>query len=217
MPSEGYQLEGKITLDDTNSLITSLHDESIRREEFKEVKEKVFEVKNPTQYIFVNKSLHMNPGKVAAQIAHAQEELLSSIIQLGGKIFENYKKFINQNPRTVIVLEAKDTDELYKIVNYLESCDIVTGVYVDEGGEDYLLEPTAFATEYVDKEDPRINLIFKNFKLYQYFDKESWDELRNICFEHWGDTFSGKLKNSLRDFLQKKTGCGSFLYWKEEE
>lgn len=172
---------------------------------------KLEEVKNPTQYVFVNKSLKMDPGKVAAQVAHAQEELLHELIQIGGEEFERYKKFISQNPRTTIILEVKDTAELYKVVSYLESCKIRVGIYVDEKGEDYLLEPTAFATEYVDKEDSRINLIFRNFNLYRYFDKESFNELRSICFNHWEDIFATKLKNDLRDFLQKKTGCGSFL------
>lgn len=131
--------------------------------------EKQNEMKNPTMYFFVNKSLNMNPGKVAAQIAHAQEELMWDVLTCDKNAIEKYKKLMNQNPRTVIVLDAKDSEELYKISSYLSSCEIRSGIYVDEKGEDYLLEPTVLATDYVDKEDPRTKIIFDNFPLYRSY------------------------------------------------
>lgn len=130
---------------------------------------KLEQIKNPTQYVFINKSLTMNPGKVAAQVAHAQEELYYVIFKC--KTQQEIEKFIehmNQNPRTTIVLEVKDSDELYKVNSYLESCGICTGIYVDEKGENYLLEPTCLITEYVEKEDNRIKTIFSNFSLYVF-------------------------------------------------
>ncbi len=131
--------------------------------------DKLTEVKNPVMYVFVNKGLNMNAGKVAAQVAHAQEELFTDILDNADNELRDFQyKCMRQNPRTVIILEAKDTDELYKINSYLESCDIYTGIYTDEGSADgeYMLEPTAIACQYLDKCDPRTETIFKMFKLY---------------------------------------------------
>lgn len=132
--------------------------------------DKITETKNPVMYVFVNKGLKMNAGKVAAQVAHAQEELFAEILDNGDNKLRDFQfKCMKQNPRTVIILEAKDTDELYKINSYLESCDIWTGIYVDEGSAngDYMLEPTALACQYLDKCDPRTETIFKMFNLYK--------------------------------------------------
>lgn len=132
--------------------------------------DKITETKNPVMYVFVNKGLKMNAGKVAAQVAHAQEELFAEILDNGDNKLRDFQfRCMKQNPRTVIILEAKDTDELYKINSYLESCDIWTGIYVDEGSAngDYMLEPTAIACQYLDKCDPRTETIFKMFNLYK--------------------------------------------------
>lgn len=139
------------------------------------IENKLNEIKNPVMYVFVNKGLKMNTGKVSAQVAHAQEELFTELRHLGGEAWEHHLNCMSQNPRTVIILEAKDTDELYKINSYLESCDIITGIYVDEGSADgdYMLEPTAVACEYLDKCDPRTETIFKMFKLYTYEEQEN--------------------------------------------
>lgn len=138
------------------------------------IENKLNQIKNPVMYVFVNKGLKMNAGKVAAQVAHAQEELFTELRHLGGETWEHHLNCMCQNPRTVIILEAKDTDELYKINSYLESCDISTGIYVDEGSAtgDYMLEPTAMACEYLDKCDPRTETIFRMFKLYTQEESE---------------------------------------------
>lgn len=139
------------------------------------IENKLNEIKNPVMYVFVNKGLKMNTGKVSAQVAHAQEELFTELRHLGGEAWEHHLNCMGQNPRTVIILEAKDTEELYKINSYLESCDIITGIYVDEGSadSDYMLEPTAMACEYLDKCDPRTETIFRMFKLYTYEEQEN--------------------------------------------
>jgi len=123
---------------------------------------------NPTQYIFINKACYLNVGKAIAQASHAQEELFVDLLDNStNEERDFFYKCMRQNPRTIIILETQDTEELYKINSYLESCGIRTGIYVDEIGENYSLEPTAMATTYVDKEDPRMKLIFSNFKLYR--------------------------------------------------
>lgn len=124
---------------------------------------------NPTQYIFVNDSLDLSFGKVAAQIAHAQEELTAEYLK--GDI-DDYRELLEQNPRTTIVLACEDADQMYKIASYVESVGLKTGIYVDEGGDGYILEPTAMAVEYVEKDDPRIAPLFSKFELY----KRHWAE-----------------------------------------
>lgn len=148
-------------------------DGNLLKESVKRLEEKVLETKNPVMYVFVNKGLKMNAGKVSAQVAHAQEELFVEILDNGDNELRDFQfKCMKQNPRTVIVLEAKNTEELYKINSYLESCNIFTGIYVDEGSADgdYMLEPTAIACQYLDKCDPRTETIFKMFNLFEYED-----------------------------------------------
>lgn len=151
-------------------------DGNLLKESVKRLEEKVLETKNPVMYVFVNKGLKMNAGKVSAQVAHAQEELFVEILDNGDNELRDFQfKCMKQNPRTVIVLEAKNTEELYKINSYLESCNIFTGIYVDEGSADgdYMLEPTAIACQYLDKCDPRTETIFKMFRLYTYEEQEN--------------------------------------------
>lgn len=162
------------TTDFVNNRIEELNEERIKDrdaifESLDRIEDKVSEIKNPVMYMFVNKGLNMNAGKVAAQVAHAQEELFTELRHMGGEAWEHHLNCMAQNPRTVIVLEVQDTDELYKVNSYLESCDITTGIYVDEGSAtgDYMLEPTAIACEYLDKADERTQLIFRMFKLYE--------------------------------------------------
>lgn len=133
---------------------------------------------NPTQYIFVNDSLELSFGKAAAQIAHAQEELTYEYLTHYKDNLDDYRELLEQNPRTVIVLACPDSETLYKVANYVESLDLLTGIYVDECGEGYILEPTAMAIEYVEKDDPRLTPLFSKFELYK--PKESWAE-ESMC------------------------------------
>lgn len=165
------------TTDFVNNRIEELNEERMKDrdailESLDRIENKAFEIKNPVMYVFVNKGLNMNAGKVAAQVAHAQEELFTELRHMGGEAWEHHLNCMTQNPRTVIILEVQDTDELYKVNSYLESCDITTGIYVDEGSAtgDYMLEPTVIACEYLDKADERTQLIFRMFKLFKYED-----------------------------------------------
>lgn len=156
--------------------VSAIQDVHVTREEFNKVKDavdKLTEIKDPVMYAFVNKGLNLIPGKVAAQALHAQEELFTEIMEYApGETRRFHLNCAKRNPRTVIVLEVKNTDELYKVENYLRSCEIRTGIYVDEQGENYRLEPTAMVTQYLDKSDPRIEKIFGMFDLYKPEDFE---------------------------------------------
>lgn len=166
------------TTEFVNNKIEKLNEERMKDrdaifESLDRIEDKVSEIKNPVMYAFVNKGLKMDAGKIAAQVAHAQEELFTELRRVGDKSWEHHLDCMTKTPRTVIILEAKDTDELYKINSYLESCGLVTGIYVDEGSAsgDYILEPTALACEYLDKCDSRTELIFKMFNLYKEEDE----------------------------------------------
>lgn len=128
---------------------------------------------NPTQYIFVNDSLELGFGKAAAQIAHAQEELTWEYLTHHKDQLDDYREILETNPRTVIVLACPNAETMYKIANYVESINLLTGIYVDECGENYILEPTAMAIEYVEKDDPRLTPLFSKFELYK---PERWAE-----------------------------------------
>ncbi len=160
-------------------------DGELLKESVKRLEDKVYEVKNPVTYILVNKGLGMRPEKISAQVAHAQEELFVEILNSNDNELRDFQfKCMKQNPRTVIVLEVSDTDQLYKAVNYFESCGLICGIYVDEGSAngDYLLEPTAVAVQYLDKADPRTETIFKIFKLYKEEDETRKHHSR---VRHW--------------------------------
>ena len=173
----------KVEISEPESMIQDVH---VRREEFDKVKDavdKLTEIKDPVMYAFVNKGLNLIPGKVAAQVMHAQEELFTEIMEYApGETRRFHLNCAKRNPRTIIVLEVKNTEELYKVENYLRSCEIRTGIYVDERGENYRLEPTAMVTQYLDKADPRIEKIFGMFDLYKPEDFEEQAKYNHQAF-----------------------------------
>lgn len=170
-------------------------------------------MKNPTMYVFVNKACKMSPGKMAAQVAHAQEELFFEIFKYGDEEKKKeYLEILNQNPRTVIVLEAENEETLYNINAYLESCKLTSGIYVDEKGDNYLLKPTAMAVEYVDKTDPRIEIIFQNFPLYEYVD-EIYGDLYQLYMEESDVAFGRKSRRILREIKRLCLKKGARYPW----
>jgi peptidyl-tRNA hydrolase len=114
-------------------------------------------MRSPTVYIFINKSLNMSVGKVAAQAAHA----MSLVPNLASK-----QHWLSGPPRTVIILQARDEQQLSNIRIYLSERSIDTYSVVDEGVnevDEYVM--TAMATGVLDKTD--VAPIFKRFKVYR--------------------------------------------------
>ena len=117
----------------------------------------------PVLYMFVNKSLGMSGGKIAAQAAQAavgatsisDKKLLDDWWGLGGH-------------HTTYVLEARDEEHIYNIERYLEDRGFDSFVMIDEGMTEVdNLTATALAVEIVDKDDPHVAATFMSFKLYR--------------------------------------------------
>lgn len=109
-------------------------------------------------YVLVNTSLQMTPGKVSAQVAHAISGLFSK-----NRESVKVQNWFVYNPRAVIVLDGGSEEDLKRLAKYLKNNDITNYSYVDEGERFHV---TALAVEPLDREDSRIQTIFKQFSLY---------------------------------------------------
>lgn len=118
-------------------------------------------MKNPIIYIVINGELKMSPGKAAAQAVHASMTLgVNSISDFG-----------SQQKRTVIVLEAKNTEQIKNLEEYLSLSDIDADYYIDEGvNEVDAYSATALAAFIGDNHDygvkEELRKIFEAFPLY---------------------------------------------------
>lgn len=121
---------------------------------------------HPIIYIIINGELKMSAGKVASQAAHA-------VMSLGQ---EAQFMFLSSNRRTVIVLEAKNAEQIKNLDQYLSNEGIGSIYYIDEGVNE--IDPysvTALAVSPIEKDDLRSREIFENFPLYgQKGDKRLW-------------------------------------------
>lgn len=100
------------------------------------------------QFVIVPREPKMSAGKIASQVAHATFMALENqhgYRKIGGEkmIIESWKK----NGMCVIVLECKDSLELFGIAKYLEQWDMPHHLYIDEGITEVSMgTPTALAT-----------------------------------------------------------------------
>lgn len=111
----------------------------------------------PTIYIFMNKSLGMSAGKLAAQSAHVMAEALT---------IKNQNDWWSAPQRTVLIMQARNQEHLSNISTYLQKRDITIYPLIDEGINE--TEPqvmTALATQVVDKDE--VQEIFNTFELYR--------------------------------------------------
>lgn len=112
---------------------------------------------NPIIYIVINGELKMSPGKVAAQAVHAA-------MMLNGN---SKQDFLSDYKRTVIVLEAKNSEQIKNLYLYLDDdADIDADYYIDEGANE--VDPysvTALAAFVGDNEELRS--LFSAFPLYR--------------------------------------------------
>lgn len=112
-------------------------------------------MKNPVMYIVLNGELEMSPGKAAAQSVHAA-------MMLNGN---SKGDFLSDHKRTVIVLEAKDSEQIKNLAIYLDEADIDTDYYIDEGKNEVdAYSVTALAAFVGDDEEKRE--IFADLPLY---------------------------------------------------
>ena len=100
------------------------------------------------QYVVVPKKPKMSKGKIASQSCHAtfmalekQRDYKNGAIQ--NDIIDKWKK----NGMCVIVLQCKDSLELFGITKYLEQWNIPHHLYIDEGLTEINMGiPTSLAT-----------------------------------------------------------------------
>ena len=114
-------------------------------------------MKNPLIYIVLNGELKMSPGKAAAQAVHAGM-MLSHI---------SNSNFTSEYKRTVIVLEAKNAEQIKNLDEYLSQADIDADFYIDEGvNEVDAFSVTALAAGVFEADDEESRKIFEGFPLY---------------------------------------------------
>lgn len=141
----------------------------------------------PARYIFLNKSLGMSPGKIAAQAAHAETLAVADYFtryhnrcdpslpchDLASNEWAEaqhtlWRKWFGGGHYVKYVMECADTNAVFSTERYLNERGFKTYLVIDEGRtEDTYMVPTAFAVELVDKDDQRVSSIFSTFRLYR--------------------------------------------------
>lgn len=127
-------------------------------------------MKNPIIYVVLNGELKMSAGKAAAQAVHAA--MLFSA-NAHGDFLSSYK-------RTVVVLEAKNSDQIKNLYEYLDDSDIEADYYIDEGKNEVdAYSATALAAGPIEHEDKEKRDIFADFPLYG-FKKSNWERFFHV-------------------------------------
>lgn len=110
---------------------------------------------NPVIYVLLNGDLKMSAGKAAAQSVHAAA-MLPGIAKFGKHV-----------KRTVIVLEANNTQQIFSLRSYLKKAKVPCDFYIDEGHNE--VEPytvTALAVGPIAEDDLATREILRSFSLY---------------------------------------------------
>ena len=106
----------------------------------------------------------MSAGKAAAQAVHASLMLSCNA----------HGDFLNDYKRTVVVLEAKNSDQLKNLYSYLDDTDIESNYYIDEGKNEVdAYSATALVAGPIAYEDEEKRNIFADFPLFG-FKKNNW-------------------------------------------
>lgn len=122
---------------------------------------------NQIIYIVLNGELKMSSGKAAAQAVHAAMMLN----------IEARDEFMNNYKRTVIVLEAKNSEQIKNIYSYLDDVAVEADYYIDEGvNEVDAYSVTALAVGPIDALDLAKRNIFAGLPLFGY-KKSNWDRM----------------------------------------
>lgn len=113
---------------------------------------------NPVIYVFINKSLGMSAGKLAAQAAHAVAMIPA----------EYSNDWISSPHRTILIMEARDENHIQNIEVYLSQRNVACYKIIDEGVNE--IDPhviTAMATQVLNKDDTHTSMTMSTFKLYR--------------------------------------------------
>lgn len=138
----------------------------------------------------------MSAGKAAAQAVHASA-MVSGIEKFGKEVV-----------RTVVILEAKNTQQLLSFHTYLNRLGFESKYYIDEGvNEVGAYSITALAFQPIWSGDEEIRSLFSSFPLYKSNDyQEAYSHLYNVrntdgLFE---DTTPSFVRKTLKWLKEKK-------------
>lgn len=117
---------------------------------------------NPVIYVFVNKSLGMTAGKLAAQAAHA------AAMSMAEENNENRMHWMADIHKTILVMEARDEQHLNNIDDYLIDRGVKPIKIIDEGVNEIDAHTiTALATNVLNKDNEQVQQTMSTFKLYR--------------------------------------------------
>lgn len=117
---------------------------------------------NPIMYIFMNKSLGMSAGKLAAQSAHAAN------VSMANQDEKTQKLWLSGMHKTILIMEARDQTHLDNIHRYLQERGFKSHMIIDEGVNEIDPHvPTALASDVLYKDDLNVMKAFSTFKLYR--------------------------------------------------
>ncbi len=113
---------------------------------------------NKILYVVLNGELKMSAGKAAAQAVHA-------VTCLEGAVGTH--QFTDEPRRTVIILEAKNGEQLNNLYEYLKGTDLYAKRYIDEGvNEVSPFSVTALAVAPFDDDDEEKREVFRGLPLF---------------------------------------------------
>lgn len=130
---------------------------------------------NPVQYIILNTSVEMSPGKAAAQAAHAAVYAFHKQYNGPGENSEHEKKLLTEwltsQHYAKIILGAPD---LFVAERYIENRfpNIARHMVIDEGKTEFTAThtPTALGYGVVDKDTQWVKDAFGGFKTYKGYE-----------------------------------------------
>ncbi len=109
-------------------------------------------------YVVLNSELNMSAGKAAAQSVHAAALVLNRV---------NYSRFTDNYKRSVIILEAKNQQQILNLNEYLTGANIISEYYIDEGVNEVApYSITDLAVEPIGEDDMDTREILSAFRLF---------------------------------------------------
>lgn len=122
-------------------------------------------MENPVLYVVLNGEHKMSAGKAAAQAVHAAMLLEGNYSGL----------FVSGYKRTVVVLEAKNGEQIKNLLEYLQGAGIFAAYYIDEGKNEVdAYSVTALAVEPIAFDDIEKRGIFSDFPLFGFKKARFW-------------------------------------------
>lgn len=129
---------------------------------------------NEIVYVLINGELDMSAGKAAAQAVHAAAML------------KNIGSFGKQVQRTVIILEAENTQQLLNLHLYLSRTGLESQYYIDEGvNEVDAYSITALAVGPIWSEDKEERELLASFPLFPSNKNARLNAYRSLKTYRW--------------------------------